>query len=324
MADEALSDAHRIVLDELAKLGGRQRRTDTDIYIPCPFHDEVKPSCGIRVTPGGPPIGYHFCFGCGSKGPWNKIADRLGLARIDAADEEMKSTGTGRAERRAEDLRVVGTGDGPTTPPEGVPYPYPKWRGIKGSVVRAAGGVLAEDRRGGAELRLPVERLRGHESEVVGVIRAALRREKGRASYILSEGSQVKDHGLMPLGLVRRRLAKGRSSVLALVEGPRDALRLIQCGLPALSIISATQWSAAKAADVVEICMAHDARPLSMMDGDAAGAKAQRRIAADLKEALAGSRIKPASLDLSRHGEGLDPANMPRALLDRITHKARR
>ena len=321
MAPSFQSDAHRIITEQLARLGGPQRHGDTDIFIPCPFHDDTQPSCGVCVTPGSVvPVGYFSCFGCSEKGPWNKLADKLGLAKV-TSDDSVESGAfldRGRLERRRAKVGMSGSA---VEMPPGVAYPYRRWRGIPGSAVRRSGGVLATDRRGDVHLYLPVDRDRdGRECELVGVIRAALRKRKGKPGYVLEGGSQV-GGGVFPLRLAEPMLAEGKSTVLALVEGQRDALRLCAAGVPALAIISTTHWGPEKAQSMAWICRRHGVRPLVMMDGDDAGDKAQRRVLADLSEhSFDGGPV--ARVDLARLGAGLDPANMPESLLRSIRAKA--
>ena len=311
-----------LIMRQLSRVAGPKRRGGTDVFIVCPFHQDSQPSCVVCVTPGtGVPLGYFNCFGCPEKGPWNKLADALGLERMDedgAGESETYLDRESLEKRRSR----VGLSEVSVAMPEGVPYPYRKWRGIPGKVVRAAGGVMAADRWGDVYLYLPVEQdVDGRSRELVGVIRARLRKRKGAPSYKLESGSQVKEGGLFPLAAVQRMLKRTDSNVLALVEGQRDALRLIANGIPALSIISTTAWSPEKAQSAAWLCLRHGVRPLVMMDGDGPGEKCQRQALRDLREWSFDGK-GPSKVDLRKFGEDLDPGNIPQALLDKIKRKA--
>lgn len=328
MDDKAASKAQRIINEELERLGGWQRRSDTDVFIICPFHDDSQPSCGICVVHGtGIPLGYGYCFGCGVKGGWNRFADKLGLRKI-AEGDAILSQAVAHEESLARRRSAVGMSGPEVSMPAGVPYPYSSWRGISGKVVRAAGGVMAVRSSGrGDEVKLyfPAERdVNGRYRETVGVVQADMEKSKG-ASYILLGGSHVKDDGLFPLELAERSVATGRFKALVLVEGPRDALRLMGAGVPALSILSTTQWSEKKAQSVAWLCRRNKVLPVVMMDGDSAGEKARVKMMGDLSGYRFGGR-PPAYIDMLRKAEelgkpDLDPANAPRSFVRELKRR---
>ena len=312
MSNDYASEAHRIVSDALASLGGYQRHSDTDIFIVCPLHDDSAPSCGICVAPGaGIPIGWFYCFGCGRSGHWNTLADKLNLPRISGSDSVVSNVVVNK-EKLTKRLAKMGMGADTVEMPSGVPFPYSRWRGIRGATVRQAGGVMAAAFRNQVRLYFPVERdVDGRYCEPVGVIEALLEKSKGQASYRMTRGSQVKDDGMFPLSLTTDMLGTGRYNAVVLVEGPRDALRLIDAGIPSLAVVSTTQWSARKAQDVAWLCRRTRTRPVVMMDGDDAGRKAQRGMVSDLL-GFTYAPGKAAKIDLP---EGDDPASAPKELV---------
>ena len=141
--------------------------------------------------------------------------------------------------------------------------------------------------------------------------------------YMLEPGS-VLGWSLFPLPLVARSLGTGRYEAVVLVEGPRDALRLTQLGVPALAIIATTAWSERKCSAVAHLCRSNRVRPVVMMDGDEAGRKAQRRIVSELmKHRFHGGQVAKIRLP-----DGEDPASVPaefvRALAKRTRSSAQR
>lgn len=267
------------------------------------------------------------CFGCSWKGGWNLIAAKLDLPKIAQGDgilERAVAHGESISRRRI----AVGMADPDVHMPDGVPYPYSDWRGISGGTVHRAEGIMAMGRgrsRDEVKLYFPVCRdMDGRYAETVGVVQADMEKTGRRGSgYILLGGSRVKDEGLFPLAAATEELGTGRYSALVLVEGPRDALRLIQDGVPALSILSTTQWSEKKAATVAWLCRRSGVRPVVMMDGDGAGDKARRRLVADLG-GIPGT--DPAYIDMVRLAgrlgkDDLDPANAPDSLVRSIRRR---
>lgn len=90
--------------------------------------------------------------------------------------------------------------------------------------------------------------------------------------YLNSKGEWPKRY-LWPLEQVMRAMHERRFIVV--VEGPADALRLIDNGIPAIANLGVSAWTAAKA----EILSAHYNRVFVCMDPDSAGAAAQKAVA---------------------------------------------
>ena len=114
-----------------------------------------------------------------------------------------------------------------------------------------------------------------------GYIKAQIEKpkDKGIPSYINSHGSWSLKQGLFPYDHVIHMLKQQGVSTVALVEGPRDALRLIRNGIPALCIVGTHSWSKSK---IRLLEMAGISRIILMMDGDVAGRKATKMIMSGL------------------------------------------
>jgi 5S rRNA maturation endonuclease (ribonuclease M5) len=138
---------------------------------------------------------------------------------------------------------------------------------------------------------------------------------KKKNSYFNSAGTWAQRVGLLPYDHVKKMLKDRDSRAICLVEGVRDPLRLIQEGIPALSILGSGMWSKQKLSLIMSLDPSH---VFILMDGDEEGRKTSKQIAIDLKA----TGIPCTKLGLSRLSEKLDrkidPANMPRKIVRQI------
>jgi 5S rRNA maturation endonuclease (ribonuclease M5) len=188
------------------------------------------------------------------------------------------------------------------------------WRTIKGSIMNYVGARLVYDNysQDNAVL-LPCY----VDDELVGGIKAIIERDetdKKQLAYLTSEGKWVRKYGLYPYDAALTLMKEKGLRVLVVVEGPRDALRLIQHGIPAVAILGTQNWSVTKknlllssGADYIVL----------MMDGDASGRSAQKKMYAALHNSIATKKI--ALSKYSRQLEKkIDPGNCPRAVLTQL------
>ena len=193
-----------------------------------------------------------------------------------------------------------------------VPFQEDEWRSISGKLVREIGCVLGIDRRGKEltpMLIIPVV----VRKQPIALIKAKLQKDEG-LSYINTNDSEIKTKGLFPFDYVERKmLKKGKYDWIVLVEGQRDALRLIMHGIPALAILGARSWSEKKQ----RLLLSLGKSVVLAMDGDAAGRKANK----DIKAAL-GRQTKVKVLNLSKEakrlGEKVDPGNMDKFYIKQL------
>lgn len=175
-----------------------------------------------------------------------------------------------------------------------IEYGTDKWRGVGADLMWELGAREGLDATGARVVLLPVK----VGGELVGGVKALFHR--GKPSYLSSPGTWVKDYGLFPYDYVR---GMKNSKSLAVVEGPRDALRLIRDGFPALAVLGANNWSPIKR----DLVLGLSPNPLIMMDGDKAGRLAAQSIASSLTEA----KVVDLSSISAKLGRKVDPANMP-------------
>jgi len=214
-------------------------------------------------------------------------------------------------------------------------HPLPKnktWRTFDTRFLRKIGIQMMLTEWNTRMLYMPVL-INGEER---GYIKARLKKDPTgeRPSYINSKGPWSKTHGLFPFDFSIKMMEELKSSTIVLVEGPRDALRLLSLGIPALSILGTNTWSQRKA-QLLELYGVEQV--LLMMDGDEAGILASERIGPDISEVIPTKLIKLWSMPNSPYhrylklktkeekkafkGNLWDPGNCPEEILLKIKRK---
>ncbi len=238
-----------IVNAELDKVPGYQIYFGYNRKILCPFHsDRATPSLSVCVSSQAPvPLGVFYCFGCGITGGWNKLAKSLSLREIqvDPNDGKRPSLDFKKLEKN-----LFGKGLEAILEEMGSPLvkSWPEevsWRGFSGSFIKKMGGLTLLERSRTDDSTLKVFFPVCVNGTVVGGIRAAFEKPQMGPSYINTKGDWSKKAGLLFFDQ-SKKLALSQSA-LAIVEGPRDALRLIENGIPAVSVLGSTSFSKEKA-----------------------------------------------------------------------------
>ncbi len=250
------------VIAQLSTYAGDKKAVNHEsTFVRCPYHTEATPSFRIFHSPASKSPGYGKCYGCGASHPWNEFAPKLGLKGWEAS----KPTDLFAASLRLED----------TTEPEKEELTFSElppdkvWRSIPTNFMITTGAMKCANQWGTTMVWLPVNVL----DRQRGYIKARLRKDADKPSYINSKGSWSRDSGLYLYDYVRTRWSKLKTVVL--VEGPRDGLRLNYLGIPTISILGTQSWGPRKTrylellgVDRVVLCM----------DGDDAGVAAVEKI----------------------------------------------
>lgn len=316
-----ISDAQRIILRELGRHRGYKKQTNGNIWICCPFHMEKTPSCGINIDPTNRKVGLGTwnCMGCPEKGDWNKLAAKLGLEQL----PKSAFAHTHMAKKQTTKLQKALFGEGlnmDSLAEEfgiGIHLEFPKenkWRGISGKLLNRIGARLIYDRYNedtGVLLPISVD------GELVGGIKAVMTKEEGdkkKLGYLTSEGEWVKRMGLFPYDLVVEMLKHTGLTTVVLVEGSRDALRLIQKGIPALCILGTQNWSTNKMKLLLSLGVD---RVVICMDGDGAGVSATNRLRSELKNYFDLKVIRMMKYS-TEEGKKIDPGNAPEYVIENI------
>jgi 5S rRNA maturation endonuclease (ribonuclease M5) len=299
---------------ELGRVHG-VRMTETKAMIPCPFHQETRPSCGVNLQENlfakghVVPVGFFYCWGCKKKGPWNELAGALGLQQV--AKGRQEDVYARRREVRPQvfsELSMDGlledlgcTFNKPLAQHNGGKG---RWRGFSFSYLIGMDALYALCSTTGEEcLVFPVYDI---SRELIGGFKGWFEKPREGPTFINARGQWVRDEALWPIHKI------GRPQTLWLVEGQRDALRLIRLGIPAVCIMGTNNFTEAKA-DI--ICGLGVTRVVLMMDGDEAGRKASnsiRKLLVDRVEVKVCKLLEDARrLKMDK----IDPMDMPLDLI---------
>lgn len=245
-----MEDAFSIITGEIEKIPGRKKRTNTNVFICCPFHDEKTPSCSVNMSyEAKVNIGTFMCFGCPAKGQWNTLAEKLGLQQIKEW-QQFKGTTEGTL-KRADKYRKEFENTNNHTKARlfeevgkaVMPWPKEKeWRDYPGTMISRVEGYMYDDAgRDELMLVLPVY-INGRYR---GGVKALWEKPKNGPSYVNTNGDWVLNYGLLGYDFVRKHELFGCDAIV-LVEGPRDWLRLALNKIPCCAILGSKMFNEKK------------------------------------------------------------------------------
>lgn len=262
------------------------------------------------------------CLGCGAKGRWNVWAPKAGLEAM--PEWEIRAASdlviNGRslvqdesgAHRKFPTLRAMMEAVGRKS---FIPWPNDvEWRGYGGKMLGDFGAVLQMPP--GADLPvcfLPVKIRRSY----VGGVAGYLEKRSGRTSYLTTRGSWVKDVGLLGYDIARKLIFEHELRYVVIAEGPRDMLRLLSEGIPAVAGLGTKTWTDNKQKLIEGIGVSH---AYGMADNDKAGDEMMR----DMRASFRGSPVRYRSIKLPKDKDKkgklikLDPDCCPVGLMDEI------
>jgi 5S rRNA maturation endonuclease (ribonuclease M5) len=317
-------DNFDVIRDALHQYGGRQKPAGDWRMIQCPFpdHNDGGPSCGVYMRRDGrAKLGFFNCLGCGKKGGWNTLAGVANLPTIQEWNNAEKSVGEVISKADEESL----LGDQSLTVrrvlkimkcEEAQPWPENiPWRGFKGNLLRLVGGLIINDYYNDSIAALFPVRIAG---KVRGAVKAVYEKKtKEQLGYITMSGEWVNSYGLFPFEFTKKLIDKYHYNFVILVEGPRDALRLLKLGIPALAVLGANTIGRTKALYISSLGV--DTYYV-MPDNDMGGTKLWK----NLKEALGRKKCNVKQLKLPKEkGEDgkvikMDPFNAPREVISNL------
>lgn len=326
----------QFVKEQLAMYSGQKVAHADYTFVLCPSHSEKTPSARIFHYPDSKSPGYMKCYACGANFPWDELAPKLGLEpykrgkpkdqfanlTLNSLHNLLKDDGKGFVKRKMKFQKLQ----------EGQ-----KWRHIKTDLLMQVGAKLCKvyneegDYWSSSQMYLPCM-ING---EVAGYILGRLEKHETLPSYINASGRWSKVRGLFPFDRAIRMMKKKKSTTMVLVEGPRDALRLIQMGIPAMCILGTQSWGDNKS-KLLEI--AGITRVVLMMDGDCAGRDATEMLQPKLEKMFKVKTVKLWAMKGSPYHQvkheknpskaakklGLtlyDPGNVPAPILKKLKEK---
>jgi len=260
---------------QLAAYGGEKKGYGERLMIRCPYHSDNTPSGSLSLSPTF--AGSFRCFACGAKANWDDLAPRLNLQPFKRGEPKEEyalnfMTSSHEATEEQEKLYQEDKFKFWDLPPN------KRWRSIPTNLLIDLGGKLcvkwSDDYQCWGKTKfiyLPVM-INGEQE---GYFRARLKKEEDQPSYYNARGKWSFTQGLWPFDHSIALMRSLKSSTMILVEGQRDALRLINYGIPAMCIFGTQSVGKAK---VKHLELAGVQRLLIMMDGDAAGISGTEKI----------------------------------------------
>lgn len=321
-AEKLMEDAFSIISEELEKIPGPTKRTGSNIFICCPFHDDKSPSLSINMSfEAKVRIGTFMCFGCPAKGGWNQLAEKLGLREI-ADWQHFKSNRDGDASRErrkvVERVRLNNYSIDRLFEEVGgavLPWPAEKdWRGYPGKMIERVEGYMYVDQRNDDRdlmLVLPVY-INGRYR---GGVKALQEKPKDGPSYINTGGDWVLDYGLLGYDFIQKYDLFGCKAVV-LVEGPRDWLRMALNKIPACGILGSKMFAERKLMLLMGLGIE---KIYTLTDNDSAGGAM-----AKLVQKVCEGQIDCEELKLPRKKDDkgklikMDPDDAPQSIIDKV------
>lgn len=314
-------DNLEIIQRALEKYGGQQKTAGEYRMVCCPFHADKTPSCGIYTRRDNPraPLGWFNCLGCGARGGWNKFAKQIGAETIKEWDNKEKRIETTITKEEEENLlgetgmtirKVLSIMDCK----EAQPWPEEiPWRGFKGSLLAQVGGLIINDRfNDNVAALFPVKIGR----KIRGAVKAIYRKRFDKqSSYLTMPGPWINSYGLFPYDYTKKLIAEKEYNFVILVEGPRDALRLLKLGIPAIAVLGANTIGKTKAMYILSLGV--DVI-YAMPDNDRGGAALWKNLKEKLCKKSTIKRLKLPSTDEEGNKIKIDPFSAPRYVINNL------
>lgn len=292
------------VKSSISTLPGKKRMGTRYSMICCPFHNDSSPSGQVKHDVNKPrSVGFFNCRGCGEEMGWNTFAQRTGLqpfATLDSMDVP---------EVNMDYLREALLGDESSS--EGLQHEVYRlhplnehaalkmrlgsqvWRTFSFDFLKTVGCRMIEIDEWNKNLRSYTTEYRLFlpvyvNGELKGYVKGMPKKptDKTRPSYLNAPGEWSRTHGLFPYDAAVSLMNKKGLKTIVLVEGPRDALRLLSKGIPAMCILGTHSWTSFKVnvleqsgAEIIILCM----------DADRAGRDAARLLYSGMKRSINGS-----------------------------------
>lgn len=260
----------------------------------CPFHNDNNPSAGVCLDETGrrAPLGWFRCMGCAKSVPWNEFARATNLRQFKQKRETPDDYLDPRAvknelldekeeestfDRKFRDLEFSDVEDYDT-----------HWRDIPTSVLKKLGCRLCFNKyTEKSYIWMPVRVL----GKLRGYVKAELTKPTdGGPSYINAKGTWSNPWGLLFFDYAVAMMKRKGLKTLVLCEGPRDAIRLLRFGIPAVSVLGALNWSDEKRFALEQVKGLEQV--ILMMDGDDAGIQATRGIYRNIKGHFTAKYVK--------------------------------
>ncbi len=271
--------AKQLIYSELQTCSLRKVLSSDRAMVACPFHNDRTPSGGINldIAESKAPLGWFRCFGCGTSVSWNDFATKAGLKKL-----STNKNNTDYLSPESYREHLLGEEDSMSleeqiTKLEFFDFQIAKWRGFDTSFLETYGAKYCYyDTTGDFYVWFPVNVFK----KLRGFVKAKIKKVKGETSFINASGKWSEKHGLLFFDEaleLSKRLCK---RTLVLCEGPRDALRCLEQGIPAVAVLGALNWNESKR---LLLEKADYEKVILFFDGDEAGKLANKKVKTNLK-----------------------------------------
>lgn len=255
--NQPLEDKSHHIESQLSRMHPKMV-TANSTKVCCPFHNDDTPSLRIWHRSGKAQ-----CYGCGWKGEYDDVALARGLEPYKR--DPMRPI-TAAVVRRAEEEKPDNFDRALLDDYKIRPLPLGKtWRKVPTYLLSDVGCKLMTHKDYGTRFILMPVYING---ELRGFSRARMKKEEGKPSYISAGGQWIHSAGLWPFDYAIKLMRRIGSSTIVVVEGQRDALRLLANGIPAVCFFGTNGWTDQKA----QLLEAFGVSTVVIMpDGDQAG-----------------------------------------------------
>lgn len=228
----------------------------------CPFHRDSSPSMRVYYRSG-----IAECFACKQKWTFDDVALATGLEPfVRDPMKPLKSSVVMTNLPEPDDNPLEIFDRSALEDYRSAPLPRNKvWRGIPTNLLIACGCKLMIHKEWGVKSIYMPCLING---ELRGYTNARMEKAEGKPSYIHAKGPWSKLDGLFPYDFALRMMKKGGTRKMVVVEGQRDALRLLMNHIPAMCMFGTNSWTDNKSMLLNAGGVDH---LVPMMDGDEAG-----------------------------------------------------
>ena len=304
-------EAQNLVRNEVLSHFRERKVADRSITVPCPWHisdDGRSKTLSINLVQHldgkgrDIPVGFCRCWSCGTGGDWNKLADHIGMQRLEETDNpDLKSNVYHIEYENEEGYQAPDPDDFEDLDAD---WDWVRKDGvIKYKTLISVGARIHNNTYRNATELIKEKRLwlPAHEfGDTVGHINAAAFGTSD-LKYVNSKGGWATSHffGFDEAVKLSNKWAKrGYKKFVVVVEGPADCLMLLQHNIPAVACLGTQSWSTVKA----NLLIGSFDIVFAMGDGDDPGRKLNQAIKKDLKDSI---RVHKLKLN-----DGQDPASL--------------
>ena len=305
----------------------------------CPFHADPTPSCSLNFDPDSTYVGSYYCFGCGAHGSWAKFARQAahvhGWSLPETALEHARLLVSLKPLEPLVIMRQAETIDQWLLQNYPVSIRWdklknpPGWRGFSASTMIMVDTWMVQsynpkDQQKALMPFFPVT--------INGYPYGGVRADFFDKLYLNTKTADSNSrgwrstHGLLFYDVARKMLDL-QNPFVCLCEGVRDALRLIEAGVPAVAMLGTQGWSKEKSLLLIDLVSTLYAvgSIFLVFDTDVAGQQATLHVKASLQ--ADGVSVVAVGLP-SPNGQKVDVFDLPphylQELVDLVSAEAAR